>query len=113
MGWTSTAVTDGPISDREVDPETRAAVEDVLDAAAAWRAGTLPLGAAIKIGGGYLRMVATSVTPKADPRWHDLQAMIDTLVSMQGYETTRQGVYSRREVGDNTRGWQHADWEVA
>lgn len=94
----------GAMSERVLTPDERADVEDVLEAAAEWHAGRLPLPAAAAVGTygdspAHARFLATTTTPREDARWHDLQAMLTALVKAQGYELTRQGCFSRYDLG--------------
>lgn len=93
------------MSERILTPDEQDAVSDVLDAAAEWRAGRLPWTVAADIGTYHgparTRFLAITTTPKTDKRWHDLMALLNVLTDAAGYVRTRQGVYSRRELGDH------------
>lgn len=90
---------------RPLTPEEEDSVTDVLDAAAAWKAGTLPLTAAAAIGTityrdhispRYSRFVAIATTPVGDPRRAALLEMVELMVSKM-HMVTRFGVISRLE----------------
>lgn len=109
-----------PLANR-VSFEDRVAIEDVLDAAAAFAAGDLPFFEAAGIGTilnwrgepspPYSRYVALRITPRTDPRREALAALIDTLIAKEGWRVTRQGVYSMTEIRANEAGWEHANLE--
>lgn len=80
---------------RVLPPEDVAAAEDILDAAAAWAAGALPIGEAAAVGAmgfgvppvfsaGRGRFVARWATPPDDPRLPCLAALIDALGERSG-----------------------------
>ena len=106
MTWTHVSETDraGAMSARVLTPDQQDAVNDVLDASAEWRAGRMPWEVAASIGGWHsperTRALAIGTTPRTDPRWHDLMALLDVLIDASGWVRTRQGVFSRRELGE-------------
>lgn len=106
MTWTHVAEAGraGAMSDRVLTPDEQDAVADVLDAAAEWRAGRLPWQEAASIGTYHnpsrTRFLAITTTPKTDPRWHDLMALIDVLIDAEGFVRCTQGIYSPRELGE-------------
>lgn len=95
------------------------AVEDCLDAAAAWQRGEMPWHVAAGVGtirdwrgqvsSPYSRYVAYRVTPPTDPRRQALAALIDVIVRQLGYRVTRQGVFIASEMRENDAGWATAD----
>ena len=101
--------------------EDQAAIEDVLDAAAAWQAGDMPWTQAASIGAlldwrgeqsqSYSRYVALRVTPRTDPRWDALLALVNVIVQAMGYVATTQGLFTRAEIRENEAGWQYANLE--
>lgn len=107
MSWTSTRR--DLISNRELTPDERACVEDVLDAAAAWATGDLPYYEAANIGAlewrgkrspGYTRNIALKCTPKTDGRWHALYALITDLIGRSGYLVTGHGCFAPSQMHD-------------
>lgn len=112
MTWQSMADL-AVINRREVTPDERQHIEDVLDAATEVAAGRLPFYEAARIGGiqspAYTRMLATVTTPKSDPRWHDLMALLDVLITSQGYKICRHGIFTETEVRIHDAGWQYAN----
>jgi len=98
---------------RPLSAEERVVVDDVLDAAAEWRAGRLPLEAFAAIGrlphwdsrgrrvegAGYARFVALLMAEPSDQRRAALIAAIDALVRADTHAVvTRQGVFDRGEL---------------
>lgn len=84
-------------------------ISDVLDAAAEWDAGRLPLevfahtGTMARPAGGlpsaaYTRHVAVRVTSPDDPRWRSLMRALDALADFAGYIKTQHGTFSRDEL---------------
>lgn len=101
MSWTSTRR--DIISKRELTPEERECVEDVLDAAASWAAGELPYYEAANIGAlewggkrsaGYTRNIALKCTAKTDPRWRNLYDLITELIGRSGWVVSNQGCFA-------------------
>ncbi len=100
---------------RALTPDEQADIADVLDAAAAWDAGDLDLNAAAHIGTllyeghpsrSYSRAVALIRTPRADPRWHALNRMVDVLATSM-YVRTRAGLFSATELHHHDRAVQY------
>lgn len=97
-------------ANRDWTPEERQAMEDVLDAAAEWRAGRLPLKEAARFGeiadrsgvtctAARTQYRAMLATPLEDPRRPALRALLDTLVARQpGVVLTSKGVFDRDEI---------------
>ena len=111
MTWTTTARPD-VLSRRELTPDERECVEDVLDAAAAWAAGELPYWEAANIGAldwqrrrspAYTRHIAYMCTPKADPRWRNLYDLISELIRQSGWLLTRQGCVAPSQLHGDDR----------
>ena len=86
-------------------------VDDVLEAAAAWAAGQLPIHEFAKVGtipspytgnpsGSYTRYVAMLSTPVTDARRHDLRRALDALLTFQGFIVTSQGVFAPADIAD-------------
>lgn len=86
-------------------------VADVLDAAAEWNAGRLPLEAFAKVGtmlspftgrpsAQYTRYVAARVTIADKPRLAPLLRALDALVRFNGYVILASGVYEPTEIAD-------------
>jgi|SRR5699024_10503928 len=108
MSWTRIDETTraGAMSDRVLTPDEQDAVSDCLDAAAEWYAGRMPWTVAAGIGTWHdsparTRFLAITTTPKTDSRYPALIALLDVLVDASGYVRTKQGVYSRRELGEH------------
>ena len=90
--------------------EQRQAIEDVLDAALAWRSGKLPLNKAAEQGECADRNGITLTPPRAqaaamltadpaDPRRAALAAMLDALIARQpGVVLTHQGVMTDEAI---------------
>ncbi len=100
---------------RPLTPEDQQSVEDCLDAAAAWEAGDLDLNAAAHIGTllyegypsrTYSRAVALIRTPRADPRWHALNRMVDVLATAM-YVKTKAGLMTSEELHAHDRAVQY------
>ena len=101
--------------------EDRVAIEDVLDAAAAWQRGEMPWHVAAAVGTlrdwrgeplpSYSRHVAYRVTPRADARWQALDALIDVIIRAQGFMVTAHGLFTASEIRVHDAGWQHANLE--
>ena len=94
------------MSARVLTPDEQDAVADVLDAAHEWQAGRMPWQVAASIGAWHdspsrTRFLAITTTPSTDPRWHALKALLDVLVDASGYVRCRQGVFSKRELGEH------------
>lgn len=97
--------------------EDRVAIEDVLGAAAAWAAGELPFYEAARVGTlrdwrgvplpSWSRHVAIRVTPSTDPRRRNLMGLIDVLIAAQGFQITRQGIYSPDQIRIHDAGFDH------
>ena len=111
MTWASVAdVTTAP---RELTIEERAAVDDVLDAAAAWAAGALPLTEALHVGyavspaghesPAWSRYLAVRTTSSGDPRRRDLLRLIDAALTLRGLVVTGVGVIGRAELAESDR----------
>ena len=90
----------GAMSARVLTPDERAIVDDVLDAAAEWRLGRMPWQDAARVHDHRARFLATTTTDRSDPRWHALQRLLDALTDATGYVRTRQGCFSRYELGE-------------
>ena len=107
MTWTHVSDTGraGTMSDRVLTPEQQTAVADCLDAAAEWHAGRLPWEIAANIGDAgtpaRTRFLAITTTPATDPRYPALRALLNVLIDASGWVRTRQGVFSRRELGEH------------
>lgn len=95
---------------RPLTPDDRANVEDVLDAAAAWRAGELPWTVAAAVAptaygatmsAGYTRFLAIRTTPLSDPRRPALMALITYLIDMTGVVRTTSGMFTPAELGQS------------
>lgn len=116
---------------RQLEPWEQDTLADCLDAAAAWQAGELDLNTAAHVGAieyqgpdddrphpspRYSRFLAITTTPRDDPRWAALDALIRTIVRKQMIVTT-QGVYESSELHqhDRARQWiaQHDRSEAA
>ena len=78
---------------RDLTPEERGAVEDVLDAARAWAEGRLPLSEFVKVGPlpyrgrwttNYGRVVAVATAARDDPRRACLLRAIDKILGDYG-----------------------------
>jgi hypothetical protein len=96
-----------PLNDEEI-----AVCEDVLDAAAEWRAGRLPLQVFSQIGRlpcqdsrgrrvespGYARFVAMWHATPGDPRRDALLAAIECLVRQQRVIISRHGLIDHNDV---------------
>lgn len=105
----------GTVVKRELTRDEKDAVADILDAAAEWRRGALPLDAFALVGklpawnaagrrcesAGYGRALALMATPQSDPRWRALRAAIEALVRRQDVVVTRQGVFDRSELEEH------------
>jgi hypothetical protein len=95
--------------------EDRVEIEDVLDAAAAWKRGEIPWTAAAGLGRmldwrgqpneAYTRYVAYRVTPRSDPRLADLDELIEVIIRAQGFVITRQGVFTPTEIRAHDSGF--------
>ncbi len=92
---------------RELSPDEVADVEDILDAAAEWQAGRLPLGELMRIGSlthgtrpspGYSRFTALYTTSKSDTRRAALMAAIEELIRRDGWVSTGQGLDQQGQV---------------
>lgn len=89
--------------------EQRVEVDDVLEAAAAYRRGELPLTEFANVGtigrpvsgvpsAAYSRFVAVTSTPPSDERRADLLAAIDDLLAFQGFIVTKAGMFEPDEL---------------
>jgi hypothetical protein len=97
---------------RPLDDEEIAVCEDVLDAAAEWHAGRLPLQVFAQIGrlpcqdsrgrrvesAGYARFVAMWHAAPGDPRRDALMAAIEHLVRQQRVIISRHGLFDHGDV---------------
>lgn len=97
---------------RDLTDDEQGAVADILDAAAEWAAGRLPLHALSEVGklpawnaagrrcesAGYGRALALMSTPPSDPRWPALRDAIEELVRRQEVVVTTQGVFEREDL---------------
>lgn len=102
---------------REVTEEQALAAEDVLDAAAEWDAGRLPLDLAKGVGGavnlrtgldspGWTRALAEAYTRGTDdPRRGALLRMLDAILAHPNRVVTRQGVFHRRDIEQHSHGF--------
>ncbi len=88
---------------RPLTSEERDSIEDVLDAAQAWAAGSIPWYQAAKYGGvayrghtssAYSRFLAMVNASRTDRRRPHLLALIDEITRRSGYRITEQGVFS-------------------
>lgn len=91
---------------RTLDDESKVEIHDVLDAAADFVAGLMPIHTFAKIGGipsstngkpspGYTRFMALMTTPTDDPRRAALLTAIDAVLSFQGVMLWERGIYER------------------
>jgi hypothetical protein len=111
------------------DPDPRhilADCEDILDAAAAWLSGTLPLTELMRLGTiedhhgrpspRYSRWVAMATAERSDPRRRALLAALDRVVAAQVI-VTRQGVLTPDEMHQHDAAVRfvldRAPWEKA
>ncbi len=94
---------------RALTQDEAADVNDVLDAAHDWDAGTLPWQAAANVGtiicegrpsSGYSRFIAFLLTPKTDPRRRCLEALGTHLDTQQGLRVTPRGTFSQRDINE-------------
>ena len=94
-----------------LSPEDWQDVADVLDAAAEWDAGRLPLESFARIGTianpatgrsspGYTRHVAVRVTHRDDPRRAPLLRVFDALLRFEGWIVTDNGVFAPADIID-------------
>lgn len=105
------AIKDGVIT-RPLTEDELWAVEDILNAAAEWQAGTMSLGVFATIGSlpawnskgrrcdspGYGRALALMSTPRTDSRWSALKKAIEEMVRNQDVVVTKHGVFERSEL---------------
>ena len=85
-------------------------VNDVLEAASEWEAGSLPLPEFAKIGAitsptgfvspAYSRYVAVISTQPDDPRRTALLRAIDRLLIYEGLHLTKHGIFSPQDVAE-------------
>jgi hypothetical protein len=108
------------------DPDIAADCADILDAAAEWMAGTLPLDALMRLGTiedhhgrpspRYSRWVAMCTAERSDPRRRALLAALDRVVAAQVI-VTRQGVLTPDEMHQHDAAVRfvrdRAPWEKA
>ena len=108
------------------DPDIAADCEDILDAAAEWLAGTLPLDALMRLGTiedhhgrpspRYSRWVAMCTAERSDPRRRALLAALDRVVAAQVI-VTRQGIFEQFEMNQHDAAVRfvldRAPWEKA
>lgn len=108
------------------DPDIAADCEDILDAAAAWMAGDLPLTELMRLGTiedhhgrpspRYSRWVAMCTAERSDPRRRALLAALDRVVAAQVI-VTRQGVLTNDEMHQHDEAVRfvrdRAPWEKA
>src|SRR5699024_9763403 len=98
--------------------EDMAAIEDMLEAAAACQRGEMPWHVAARGGTlrdwrgeplpSYSRHVAYRVTARTDPRWQALGALIDTIVRMNGYRATPFGLFTDGEIRVHDAGFDRS-----
>lgn len=76
-------------------------VEEVLDAAAAWEAGDLPLAEINALVSGHDAYDAIRCARLDDPRRASLMALLNVRVARSGVFTTNKGAFTREEIADN------------
>lgn len=110
MTWTSLSDTGAAMSTRELSLDDQDMIVDTLDAAVEWQEGRMAWHDAARIGAiefngspsaAYSRFLALTSTPKADPRWQALRALVDRLIRASGFVLTVQGTYSPQELGQH------------
>lgn len=86
-------------------------VDDVLEAAAAWASGALPIWELANVGtmlspvtgkpsSAYTRYSAVLATPVIDPRRGELLRAIDALINAQGMVITSFGIFDTTDLVD-------------
>lgn len=87
-------------------------VEDVLDAAAAWAGGDLPMGEFIRVGTlvipgtgrvspGYSRYMAMICADPGDVRRDALRGAVDRIILHGGLQITRHGIFEPAEIAES------------
>ncbi|MDQ3222113.1 MAG: hypothetical protein M3Q75_01350 [Gemmatimonadota bacterium] len=102
---------------RDLSPEELDSMNDILDAAAEWAAGRLPLNAAAQVGTilthqghpsrAYSRHVASLWAWRAkDSRWKSLNRMVNVLAAAV-YVKTSQGLFTSEQLHEHDRAVQY------
>lgn len=104
MSWTSAADSTGTLSRRTLSPIEQDMVADTLDAAVEWKEGRMSYQDAARVAGEpdqHIRFLALTSTPRDDPRWQALRALIDVLIRASGFVVATQGIYTPQELGQH------------